>query len=90
MSDRQTAWAGWLAGQADRDRIIQAVANADPKAPAPAASTVRFATAADIRRLMAVTPWVWEGWIPAARIVGVASPEGTGKSRFALDLTRRV
>jgi hypothetical protein len=45
------------------------------------------------RRLGPVPPhhrWTWEGWIPAARVFGIAAFEGTGKTRLALDLHRRA
>jgi hypothetical protein len=35
-------------------------------------------------------PWAWEGWIPFARISGVAAAEGIGKTRFVLDLACRA
>jgi hypothetical protein len=47
-------------------------------------------TLADVRPLVASAPWVWEGFIPAGRISGIAAPEGVGKTRLALDLARRV
>src|SRR5262249_48216320 len=64
----------------------------EPKGPPPDrdSAPMRFATAADIRRMVCQTPWPWEGWIPPARIVGIAAYEGVGKTRFALDLARRV
>ncbi len=40
--------------------------------------------------MMAQVRWRWEGWIPATRIVGIAAGEGVGKTRFALDLARRI
>jgi hypothetical protein len=48
------------------------------------------ATLADLRPLVSRVPWVWEGYIPAARISGIAAFEGVGKTRFALDLARRI
>jgi AAA domain len=33
--------------------------------------------------------WAWPGWIPRRRVCGVGGFEGTGKTRFALDLARR-
>ncbi len=56
----------------------------------PEADAARFATVADVRRALSETRWRWEGWIPSARIVGIGAFEGTGKTRFALDLCRRV
>ena len=50
----------------------------------------RPATLADVVRFMAKIRWLWEGYIAAARIVGIAAFEGIGKTRFALDLARRI
>src|SRR5262249_2325223 len=36
------------------------------------------------------TPWTWDSWIPAGRVFGLAGFEGTGKTRTAMDLHRRV
>jgi len=74
----------------DKDAIIKGIADIDPLKPPPTISGPRFATAADLHRVATGTRWVWDGWIPAACVVGIASPEGTGKTRFALDLARRV
>ncbi|MFO0889591.1 MAG: AAA family ATPase [Isosphaeraceae bacterium] len=48
----------------------------------------RFATVADLRGSSPAVGWTWPGWIPASRVVGVAASEGTGKTRFLLDLAR--
>jgi hypothetical protein len=88
---RRAGWDGFLAARDDADDIIAALAAADPLGPAPASQTGRaFATAADVRRLMAETRWLWEGYIPTARVFGIAAFEGAGKTRFAMDLCRRV
>ena len=50
----------------------------------------RPATLADVVQFMAKIRWLWEGYIAAARIVGIAAFEGIGKTRFALDLARRI
>jgi putative DNA primase/helicase len=34
--------------------------------------------------------WAWPGWIPRGRVSAVCGFEGTGKTRFALDLARRA
>ena len=87
---RPTAWQAMMAARPDRDELIKALADVDPLGPAPQVQTARFATAADVRRIMTSIRWLWEGWIPASRVVGIASLEGTGKTRFGLDLCRRV
>jgi len=88
---RQIAWKGAMALRTDRDAIIRAVADRDPLGPPPSEiATIQFATAADLHQVETGTRWVWDGWIPAACVVGVASPEGVGKTRLALDISRRV
>ncbi len=87
---RRKALEAALLLRPDKDAIIRAIADIDPLGPPPAASGPQFATAADLHRVSTGTRWVWDGWIPAACVVGIASPEGTGKTRFALDLARRV
>jgi hypothetical protein len=87
---RAFAWDGYLCGREDAEDIIKTLAAADPTGPAPElAPPIRPATLADIRRVMAATQWQWSGYIPAARIAGIAAFEGVGKTRFAMDLARR-
>lgn len=90
LEGRQPAWEAMLAVAPDRDELIMAVAAVDPLGPAPQAQAVGFATAADVRKIMTSIRWHWDGWIPASRILGLASLEGVGKTRLALDLCRRV
>ena len=40
--------------------------------------------------MQSTTAWVWKGWLPSCRVVGIAAGEGVGKTRLALDLGRRV
>jgi hypothetical protein len=65
-----------------------------PAAAAPTAAVEvarRFpASALDLSLSSRGVRWLWEGWISRGRIAGLAGFEGTGKSRFALDLARRV
>jgi hypothetical protein len=85
----QAAWQAMLAARPDRDELVKALADVDPLGPAPQVQPVRFATAADIRRIMSSVRWRWTGWIPACSIVGIAAFEGVGKTRYLLDLLRR-
>jgi hypothetical protein len=89
-ADRFGPWEGYLCSRCDRADVIVALANANPLGPPPQVQPVTFATAADVRKIMATMHWLWELWIPASRIVGIAGLEGTGKTRFGLDLCRRV
>jgi hypothetical protein len=73
------------------DMFLGALTSVDPDGPPPEAEPEpRCATMADIRRLVSDVRWVWPDWIPTSRIIGVAAPEGTGKTRVMLDVARRV
>ncbi len=88
---RGLAWLAMMEARDDSENLIQAVADQDlSKPPPPVDKPVEYATVADIRKTMAVIRWNWEGWIPAVRLLGLASLEGTGKTRTAMDLHRRV
>jgi hypothetical protein len=91
LEARQGAWDGFVCGQPDADALLKAVADAEPTGPPPEAEPeARPATLADIRRVMAESQWLWDLYIPSARIAGIAAFEGVGKTRFALDLARRL
>ncbi len=88
---RQTALTVFAERLPDPDAVILAIAQADPKEPPPLLDAPkRFATCADVSKLEMDVPWVWEGWLPSARVVGIAAGEGVGKTRVAMDLARRV
>jgi hypothetical protein len=88
---RPAAWKAMLAARPDRDELVRALAGVDPTLPPPPAwLPTAFATVADVRRILCQTPWLWDGWFPSNRILGVAGFEGTGKTRFLLDLARRI
>ena len=73
--------------------IEKAIADQDPTRPPPTAATAtghKFATAADVRAVQTAAGSTWEGFIPSAKIFGIAAPEGVGKTRFCLDLCRRA
>src|SRR5262249_17950162 len=81
---RAPLWDAMLAALIDRDDFIREVAAADPDGPPGAEPPARPATLADIRKVMAESQWLWQGYIPAARIAGIAAYEGVGKTRFAM------
>lgn len=71
--------------------VLSAIRAADPEAPPPESTGPRRpACLSDLRRVLSTTSWVWEGWIPQSRLTGVGAFEGVGKSRFGLDLARRI
>ncbi len=91
LEARIGAWDGFLRGRPDRDAIGKAVADAGPSGPAPEVTPpLRPANLADIRKVMAKSQWVWKGYIPSARISGIAAFEGVGKTRLAIDLAYRI
>jgi hypothetical protein len=88
---RPIALGGFLVAQHDRDEIDKAVAAADPLGPAPALSAGQWpASALDLEQVALGVQWAWPLWVPRGRVSGVAGFEGTGKTRFALDLARRA
>jgi hypothetical protein len=75
----------------DSAGIIRAVADADPKGPPPDPTATRcYATLEDIASIMSSQPWLWSGWIASGVLNVLASDPGVGKTRFALDLARRL
>ena len=88
---RPIALGGFLASQRDRAEIYKAVADIDPTGPAPSpAADIRPACALDLDQAAGGVQWAWPRWIPRGRVSGVGGFEGTGKTRFALDLARRA
>ncbi len=88
---RQGAWDGFLCARADRDALVQALVAVDPVGPPPPlAPRAPYATLADIAQIVAAQPWVWRNWLAAGVLNAVASEPGTGKTRFGLDLARRL
>jgi hypothetical protein len=50
----------------------------------------RDATAADLVAVNAGTRWLWEGWLPFSVLTLLTAEPSTGKTRFCLDLTKRI
>lgn len=60
-----------------------------PEADGPG-DVIRPATIADLRVRGAEDKAIWDGFIPTGSIFGVAGTEGTGKTRFLIDLAARI
>jgi hypothetical protein len=93
LADRHPRWEGFLCGVPDSDALVRAIADANPLDPAPpleTSGTRRPANAADLKAATEGILWAWKDWIPLGRVSGIAGNEGTGKTRFGLDLDRRV
>jgi hypothetical protein len=75
----------------DRDELVDALAAIDLLAPPPVTvAATPFATLADVARVVSAQPWLWKGWIASGVFNAVAADPGVGKTRFALDLARRI
>jgi hypothetical protein len=87
---RAAAFATMLVARPDRDEIVKIMADLDTAGPPPTEDLPQFATAADVRRHISELRWIWEAWIPADRIIGIAASEGTGKTRLIMDICCRI
>src|SRR5271157_6098772 len=88
---RSAAWQAMLAARPDRDELVKILADIDPLSPAPPAATAApFATLADVAKIVSAQPWLWKGWLALGVLNAVAADPGVGKTRFALDLARRL
>jgi hypothetical protein len=92
IKTRSHIFEGFWIGQADGKAIVEKIASVDLDAPPveEEPQAPRFATAADLRKLMKDTRWVWDLWIPTGSIFGLAAFEGCGKTRLMLDLHKRA
>jgi hypothetical protein len=88
LATRSLPWEGWLCGRADRETLIQRIADQDPNGPPPPEEDKpeRCATLADVRRLIASTAWPWPGWLAGGVLNGLASDPGVGKTIMAMAL----
>ena len=90
VHNRLVGWEAALASlpETQAAAVVQAVAGVDPAGPIPQDERPTFATLEDVARAGSGTRWLWEGWLPAARVCGLAALEGCGKTRLLLDLRR--
>ena len=93
VEDRRPAWEGFLAGRPDAEALIAALAAIEPTDPPPAAGPDAdrpYATLADVGRVVTSDAWLWPGWLADGVLNVLASEPGKGKTRFAMDLARRL
>jgi hypothetical protein len=89
---RQEAFEGFLKSlsQPDENDLTGAMAAINPNGPPPPIDSLEVLTAAELRAIVANLEWHWSGWIAARTIIGFAAEQGTGKTRFALDVCSRI
>jgi hypothetical protein len=92
VHQRLVGWEAVLASlpASQAESVVQALTSVDPAQPMPEDEPARFATLVDVQRVSSGTRWTWEGWIPGARVCGLAAQEGCGKTRTLMDLCRRI
>jgi hypothetical protein len=94
LNERQPALAAFLKCRTEDDEAatFKVLADIDVDAPPPeiTSPTGTFATLADVAKIVSSQPWLWKGWLALGVLNAVAADPGIGKSRFALDLARRL
>jgi hypothetical protein len=89
--NRTAAWTAMLAARPEAPELVQALSAVDPLGPMPAiVAAPTFATLADVARVVSAQPWLWKGWLALGVLNAVAADPGVGKTRFGLDLARRL
>ncbi len=92
VPSRILAWKEFLAVRLDADDLIVAATKIDPEGPPPPIETppLLYSTLEDLERVVAAQSWVWKGYLASGVLNVVAAEPGTGKTRFAMDLARRL
>lgn len=86
----------WLDQDNRIDELFSLVVGTEPFNPAAdefaeaSVDSQRDATAADLVLANAGTRWLWPQWIPLGVLTLLTAEPSTGKTRFGLDLTRRI
>jgi len=88
---RQAAWMAMLAARPEAAELVKALEEIDPNGPAPTTvAAALFATLADVAKIISAQSWLWKGWLALGVLNAVAADPGVGKTRFAMDLARRL
>ena len=73
------------------ERLGLAVLEIEPEGSVPEMEPEAvYATLADYARMASDQRWLWEGWLARGVLNVVAAEPGTGKTRFTLDMARRI
>ncbi len=90
LQGRQAAMDAMLALQSDRDAIITALVAVDPLGPLPATVKRRSAHQGDLATANGVSRFIWLNWIVRSHFTLLSSNPKVGKTRFALELAKRI
>lgn len=86
-----TDWLEQGHGLVDLQALADACPDYDPASAAGVETDPsRDATAADLIAANAGTRWLWEGWLPLSVLTLLTAEPSTGKTRFCLDLNKRI
>jgi hypothetical protein len=90
LEERPSALGGYLCARPDAETFRLALSSVNPDAPPPRDEPLDYATMDDVGRLLSTQAWLWRGWLGQGVLNALAAEPGIGKTRFALDLARRL
>lgn len=62
----------------------------NPEEPAKETGIADIARISDLREAGAKVQWLWPGWIQVGVLTAIAAVAGVGKTRFCVDMVRRI
>jgi hypothetical protein len=90
LEERPSALGGYLCARLDAEAFRLALSSVNPDAAPPRDEPLDYATMDDVGRLLSTQAWLWRGWLAQGVLNAIAAEPGIGKTRFALDLARRL
>jgi hypothetical protein len=90
FDERTSALNGYLCARPDAEAFRKLLSSVNPDAAPPRDEAPDYATLDDLSRLVSTQCWLWPGWIASGVVNALAAEPGIGKTRFALDLARRL